>query len=111
MDVILAGLRQRIGISLVNLDRNPKFGPLLSTIDTDTITWIRGYNNNPDSSILETVNKGKTAHFNVKSTRQLILLTQSLLHSDRVSKENSSSAIEKKMKCEALLSLCDFMDE
>lgn len=106
VECLLFGIRSRMGTSLIRMDRISKYGSLMSSLDPDILSWVRG--GNLDASALEIMiqDNDNVVNFNVSSTRQLVLICQSIIYSNQ---SNDNTWLDKRIKCDALLELCDAM--
>ncbi len=121
VDVVTSSLRTRMGGVVARVDRLPMFGPLLSTMDAEAVSWARKAlpaEAVPDSAALEDIAKGRSraVNINLASTRHLVISMQGILLAVPVSERyqqsgssgsTGSSWLERKGKCDALLSLCN----
>ena len=121
VDAVTASLRTRMGGVIARIDRLVMFGPLLATMDGEAVSWARKALPTefaPDSVTLDDIAKGRAraVNINLASTRHLVISMQGILLavpvSERYQQSNNteggiSSWLERKGKCDALLSLCN----
>lgn len=135
VDTLTEILRARLGGIVARIDRLSIFGPLIASMDAEAIGWARKAlpaEYSPEPNVLEDIAKGrvKAVNINLVSTRHLVMTMQGILLAvpvvDRYSSSpvggatpNSlgsggaegsnlaSSWLERKSKCDALLSLCN----
>lgn len=119
VDTVTAALRARLGGVLMRIDRLSTFGPLLAAMDAEAVTWARRAfpaDAAIDLATLEEVSKGRVRAVNVNlaSTRHLVISMQGILLAVPVTERytntssgEGSSWLERKGKCDALLSLCN----
>jgi hypothetical protein len=128
VDVVTAALRNRLGGVVARIDRLAVFGPLLAAMDAEAVSWARKAlpgDFTPDSAALEDIARGRAraVNINLASTRHLVISMQGVLLAVPVTERYgnpgangaiggaaggvSSSWLERKGKCDALLSLCN----
>jgi hypothetical protein len=120
VDTVTAALRSRLGGVLVRIDRLATFGPLLASMDAEAVAWARRAfpaDLVPDAATLEDLAKGRAraVNINLASTRHLVISMQGILLAVPVTERYGSGAssgeggswLERKGKCDALLSLCN----
>lgn len=111
-DKIIQGLRIRLGNSIAYMERIPACGSLLASLDSQAVTWVREAVGPPDRATLDGIIKGKTkvVNFDVPSTRHLVIRVQALLFGVSIASRDEKW-MERKTKCDALLSLCSSLSE
>jgi hypothetical protein len=124
VDVVTAALRNRLGGVVARIDRLAVFGPLLAAMDAEAVSWARKAlpgDFTPDSAALEDIARGKARAININlaSTRHLVISMQGVLLAVPVTERYgapkdgeagtavTNSWLERKSKCDALLSLCN----
>ncbi len=106
-DRVVGALRVRIGTTISNIDHLSSFGHILALMDSEALAWTRGAVGPPDAKLVDMIatGKAKAISFNLSTTRHLVLCMQTfLLVVDGVDRDGRW--LEKKAKCDALLSLC-----
>jgi hypothetical protein len=76
------------------------------------VAWVREAVGPPDRATLDGILKGKirVVNFDVPSTRHLVIRVQALLFGVPISSRDERW-MERKTKCDALLSLCSSLSE
>lgn len=110
MDKLTEGIRARFGQTVAYLEKIPACGSLLASLDSDASAWARAAIGAPDRATIEAIYKGKSKliNYDVPSTRHLVIRIQGVLLSV-AAPQRDAQWIERKNKCDALLSLCSSM--
>jgi hypothetical protein len=105
-------LRIRIGNAITCIERIPACGSLLASLDPQALSWVREAVGPPDRAIVDSIMKGKqkVIIFDVPSTRHLVIRVQALLFGVPITNRDERW-MERKTKCDALLSLCSSLSE
>lgn len=94
------------------MERIPACGPLLASLDPQAVAWVRESVGPPDRAVIDGILKGKikVVNFDVPSTRHLVIRVQALLFAVAIGSRDEKW-MERKTKCDALLSLCSSLSE